>query len=125
MDAQVGRILDQLESSGLDKNTVVVFTSDHGYHMGEHGHWQKNTLFENATRVPLIISTPNFKNDGSISNNPVELIDIYPTLMDLTNINTPEHVVGKSLLPIINNKNASRKAIPLRWVLMVLTQWLT
>ena len=116
VDAQVGRILDQLESSGLDKNTVVVFTSDHGYHMGEHGHWQKNTLFENATRVPLIISTPNFKNDGSISNNPVELIDIYPTLMDLTNINTPEHVVGKSLLPIINNKNASvRENALTRW----------
>ena len=79
IDAQVGRILDQLELSGLDKNTVVVFTSDHGYHMGEHGHWQKNTLFENSTRVPLIISIPNFKNDGSTSNSPVELIDVYPT----------------------------------------------
>ncbi len=55
-DAQVGRILDALESTGLAKNTVVVFTSDHGYHMGEHGHYQKTTLFENAARVPLIIS---------------------------------------------------------------------
>ena len=116
VDAQVGRILDQLELSGLDKNTVVVFTSDHGYHMGEHGHWQKNTLFENSTRVPLIISVPNFKNDGSTSNSPVELIDVYPTLMDLTNINTPEHVVGKSLLPLINNKNASvRESALTRW----------
>ena len=59
VDAQVGRILDQLEANGQDKNTVIVFTSDHGYHLGEHGHWQKNTLFENATRIPLIISTPN------------------------------------------------------------------
>ena len=116
IDAQVGRILDQLELSGLDKNTVVVFTSDHGYHMGEHGHWQKNTLFENSTRVPLIISVPNFKNGGSTSNSPVELIDVYPTLMDLTNINTPEHVVGKSLLPLINNNNASvRESALTRW----------
>ena len=107
---------NQIELSGLDKNTVVVFTSDHGYHMGEHGHWQKNTLFENSTRVPLIISVPNFKNDGSTSNSPVELIDVYPTLMDLTNINTPEHVVEKSLLPLINNNNASvRESALTRW----------
>ena len=84
VDAQVGRILDHLEATGLDKNTIVVFTSDHGYHMGEHGHWQKQTLFENATRIPLIISTPNLENNGAKSNSPVELIDIYPTLMDLT-----------------------------------------
>ena len=53
VDSQVGRLLDHLEACGLDKNTVVVFTSDHGYHMGEHGHWQKQTLFENATRIPV------------------------------------------------------------------------
>ena len=63
--------------------------------MGEHGHWQKQTLFENATRVPLIISAPNLKNKGLISNSPVELIDLYPTLMDLTNIKKPQHLVGK------------------------------
>ena len=107
VDAQVGRLLDQLESSGLDKNTVIVFTSDHGYHMGEHGHWQKQTLFENATRIPLIISAPNSENKGVISMSPVELIDLYPTLMDLTDINTPQHVVGKSLKPLMKNVNAS------------------
>jgi arylsulfatase A-like enzyme len=80
VDAQVGRILDQLEANGLDENTVVVFTSDHGYHMGEHGHWQKQTLFENSTRVPLIISAPNLDKKGEISDSPVELIDLYPTL---------------------------------------------
>ena len=116
VDAQVGRILDQLENSGLDKNTVVVFTSDHGYHMGEHGHWQKNTLFENATRVPLIISAPSLENKGVKSISPVELIDLYPTLMDLTNINTPEHVIGKSLQPIMKNVNASvRESALTRW----------
>ena len=107
VDAQVGRILDQLEANGLDENTVVVFTSDHGYHMGEHGHWQKQTLFENSTRIPLIISAPNSENKGVISMSPVELIDLYPTLMDLTNINTPQHVVGKSLEPLMKNVNAS------------------
>ena len=116
VDAQLGRILDQLEANGLDENTVVVFTSDHGYHMGEHGHWQKQTLFENSTRVPLIISAPNLDKKGEISDSPVELIDLYPTLMDLTNINTPEHVVGKSLKPIIKNVNASvRESALTRW----------
>ena len=117
VDAQVGRILDHLEATGLDKNTVVVFTSDHGYHLGEHGHWQKQTLFENATRVPLIISTPALENKGVTSNSPVELIDIYPTLMDLTDITTPKHVVGKSLVPIIEkNVNATvRESALTRW----------
>jgi iduronate 2-sulfatase len=116
VDAQVGRILDHLEDSGLDKNTVVVFTSDHGYHLGEHGHWQKNTLFENATRVPLIISAPNSEKKGVTSSSPVELIDLYPTLMDLTNISAPLHVVGKSLKPIMKNINASVRGSALtRW----------
>ena len=116
VDAQVGRILDHLESTGLDKNTVVVFTSDHGYHMGEHGHWQKQTLFENATRIPLIISAPNSENTGKKSMSPVELIDLYPTLMDLTNISIPQNVVGKSLEPLMNNVNASvRESALTRW----------
>ena len=116
VDAQLGRILDQLEATGLDENTIVVFTSDHGYHMGEHGHWQKQTLFENATRIPLIISTPNSEIKGVKSNSPVELIDLYPTLMDLTNINTPKHVVGKSLEPLMKNVNNSvRGSAITRW----------
>ncbi|MAJ97854.1 MAG: iduronate-2-sulfatase [Flavobacteriales bacterium] len=116
VDAQVGRLLDHLKSSGLDKNTIVVFTSDHGYHMGEHGHWQKQTLFDNATRIPLIISFPNMKNKGGISKSPVELIDLYPTLMDLTGINIPEHVVGKSLEPLMKNLKASVRGSALtRW----------
>ena len=121
VDAQLGRILDYLEVSGLDKNTIVVFTSDHGYHMGEHGHWQKQTLFENATRIPLIISTPNSEIKGAKSNSPVELIDLYPTLMDLTNINTPKHVVGKSLEPLMKNVNNSVRGSAInkmaKWIL--------
>ena len=104
LDSQIGRILKKLEETGLDKNTIVVFTSDHGYHLGEHGHWQKQTLFENSTRVPLIFSGPGIEKNIKINKSPVELIDIYPTLMDLTGIDTPDHVVGKSLKPIFDNK---------------------
>ena len=115
VDAQIGRILDQLVVNGLDKNTIVVFTSDHGYHLGEHGHWQKQTLFENATRVPLIISNPNLEHKGVKSMSPVELIDLYPTLMELTGISTPQHVVEK-FNSIMNNINTSVRGSALtRW----------
>jgi arylsulfatase A-like enzyme len=116
IDAQVGRIINKLKQTGLDKNTIVVFTSDHGYHMGEHGHWQKQTLFNNATKVPLIINVPGEDYISKISKSPVELIDIFPTLMDLTNIITPSHVVGQSLKPIIENKSSDvRKNALTRW----------
>ena len=116
VDAQVGRIINQLKQTGLDKNTIVVFTSDHGYHMGEHGHWQKQTLFNNATKVPLIINAPGPDYISKVSNSPVELIDVFPTLTDLTSIITPSHVVGKSLMPIIQNKSSSvRKNALTRW----------
>lgn len=100
VDAQIGRILDKLKETGLEDNTIVVFTSDHGYHMREHGHWQKMTLFENATRVPLIISGPSVEK--GLNKSPVELVDLYPTLMDLVGFETPTFVSGKSLEPILS-----------------------
>jgi len=103
MDAQIGRVLDKLKATGLDKNTIIVFTSDHGYHLGEHGHWQKQTLFNDATRVPLIIAGPGIPKNKKIEESPVELVDLYPTLMDLVNINTPKFVQGKSLVPLLQN----------------------
>ena len=119
VDSQVGRVLDHLEASGLNENTIVVFTSDHGYHMGEHGHWQKQTLFENATRVPLIISMPytvSTTAKAKRSMSPVELIDLYPTLMELTKIETPQHVVGKSLQAVMQNEKTSVRGSALtRW----------
>ena len=116
VDAQIGRILKKLKQTGLDKNTIVVFTSDHGYHLGEHGHWQKQTLFENSTRVPLIFSGPGIESNVRIENSPVELIDIYPTLMDLTGIESPDHVVGKSLRPVFENNNFKvRNSALTRW----------
>ena len=103
MDAQIGRVLDKLKETGLDKNTIVVFTSDHGYHLGEHGHWQKQTLYEDATRVPLIIAGPGVLKNKKIEDAPVELVDLYPTIMDLVTMNTPKFVKGKSLVPMLKN----------------------
>ena len=103
VDAQIGRVLDKLKETGLDKNTIVVFTSDHGYHLGEHGHWQKQTLFEDGTRVPLIIAGPGIKINNKIINNPVELVDLYPTIMELVQMQTPKFVSGKSIVPLLEN----------------------
>ena len=98
MDAQIGRVLDKLKETGLDKNTIVIFTSDHGYHLGEHGHWQKQTLFDAATRVPLIFAGPGIRKNKRVEY-PTELVDLYPTIMDMVGMQTPDFVQGKSLVP--------------------------
>jgi len=105
-DAQVGKILDGLEASGLAENTVVVFTSDHGYHMGEHGHWQKTTLFENAARVPLIISAPGAKAKGGVAGTPAEMVDFYPTLAELCGLEPPAYLSGVSLAAALDDATA-------------------
>jgi arylsulfatase A-like enzyme len=105
-DAQVGRILDRLEQLRLADNTIVLFTSDHGYHMGEHGHWQKTTLFENAARVPLIISVPGMKTAGQAASAPAEMTDFYPTLAELCRLPAPDHVSGVSLKPVLEDVTA-------------------
>ncbi|MEC5126741.1 sulfatase [Verrucomicrobiales bacterium BCK34] len=102
-DAQVGKILAALEDTGLDENTIVTFTSDHGYHMGEHGHWQKTTLFENATHVPMIIAAPQQKMRGESTMMPAEMVDFYPTLSELCDLNQPKHLSGVSLVPVLND----------------------
>ena len=105
-DAQLGRILDALDESGLAKNTVVVFTSDHGYHMGEHGHWQKTTLFENAARVPLVIAGPGVTAKGATTEAPAEMVDFYPTLGELCGLKPPKSVSGVSLAPTLKDPTA-------------------
>jgi len=102
-DAQLGRLLDALERLELDDNTIVVFTSDHGYHMGEHGHYLKTTLFENGDRMPLIISVPGMKQAGEVTHSPAEMVDFYPTLSDLAGLPRPEHLSGVSLAPTLAN----------------------
>lgn len=106
-DAQLGRILDALDETGLDENTIVLFTSDHGYHMGEHGHWQKTTLFEAAARIPLIISGPGVMQAGIATQAPAEMVDFYPTLAELCHLSRPDYLSGVSLVPVLKDPFAS------------------
>ncbi|MCP4847003.1 MAG: sulfatase [Verrucomicrobiaceae bacterium] len=101
MDEQVGRILDELDRLGLRDETAVVFTSDHGYHLGEHTFWQKSNLHEEVTRVPLIISLPGGRSGRSKSL--VELVDLFPTLSAVAGLKAPEELHGTSLLPILSD----------------------
>jgi len=99
MDAQLGKILQKLKETGLDKNTVVVLWGDHGWKLGEHGMWCKHTNFELDTHVPLIIKVPG--QDAFESDSFAELIDIYPTLADICNLEAPANIQGESLMPAI------------------------
>ncbi len=101
MDAQVGKVLDALKAEGLDDNTIVIFTSDHGFHLDEHDFWMKVSLHEESVRVPLIIKVPGKK--PAVCNTFVELLDLYPTISELAGIKTSEHIQGKSLVKTLDN----------------------
>ncbi|MEL0117382.1 MAG: sulfatase [Opitutae bacterium] len=104
IDAQVGRLLDALDQLDLADNTIVVFWSDHGYHLGEHnGIWQKRTLFEQGARAPLLIRAPGAKGNGQPCRKIVEFVDIYPTLTELAGIKPPAELEGRSLHPLLEN----------------------
>ena len=104
MDEQVGRVLEALDELGLRENTIVIFSSDHGYLLGHHHKFQKQHLFEESTRVPFILSVPWMtKSHGHASNKITELVDLYPTLAELAGLTPPANLQGQSLLPLLKN----------------------
>lgn len=110
IDHQVGLLLDALSDLGLDESTIVVFVSDHGFHLGEHGGlWRKQSQFEESTRVPLIVRAPGVAG-GATSTGLVELVDLYPTLADLSGLPVPADLEGTSFRPLLENPDRNWKS---------------
>lgn len=107
VDAQIGRLLAQLEKSGLRENTIIVFWSDHGWHLGEMSAWGKMTNYEVGTRIPFLISVPGIEPGRTESL--AELVDLYPTLCDLLAVEAPEHLAGQSLVPVLKDPDTRVK----------------
>lgn len=105
MDAQVGRIVEAVEASGRAENTIFVFTSDHGYFLGEHDFWSKMGLHEESVRIPMIIAGPGIEN--GVTDSLAQQIDYYPTLSQLASLEIPSHVEGKSLVPVLRDNEAT------------------
>ncbi|MCF6332717.1 MAG: sulfatase [Draconibacterium sp.] len=107
-DAQIGKLLDELEKQGVADNTIIVLWGDHGWHLGDHGIWCKHSNFEQATHSPLIFSAPGTKA-GNKNSSPTEFVDIFPTLCDLAEIGTPDNLDGVSLKPILTGEKTKVK----------------
>jgi arylsulfatase A-like enzyme len=109
VDAQIGRVLDELERLGLADNTVVVLWGDHGWHLGDHGFWTKHTNYEHAAHAPLILRVPGRKEKGIKTKAMVEFVDIYPTLCDACGVPKPKELEGLSMMPLVANPRQSWK----------------
>lgn len=109
VDSQIARVLEKLRELHLDENTIIVLTGDHGYQLGEHGLWAKQTLFEGANHVPLIIAAPGVK--AGARSGLAEQVDIYPTLCDLAGLPKPKHLQGRSLKPMLDDPAAKGKQV--------------
>lgn len=118
MDAQVGRVVDALDRLGLSDKTIIVFTSDHGYHMGEHGLWQKMSLFEESSRVPLLVVAPETTKPGTSISEPVSQVDLFPTLAALCGVTPPENLQGQNLATMLANPEAKGRG----WALTQVTR---
>ena len=103
VDAQVGKVLDAMDRLKLWDNTIVVLLGDHGYHLGEHGWWNKVTVFDIGARVPFVMWVPKSQGMGAETEAVVELLDLYPSLVDLCHLKPPHELQGKSLRPIVED----------------------
>lgn len=108
VDAQVGKLMLALKENGLDKNTIVVFWGDHGWHFGDHSLWAKHSNFEQATHVPMMFMVPGITS-GKANANPVEFVDIFPTLAELNGFPVASYLDGVSLVPALNDNNLKIK----------------
>lgn len=106
-DAEIGRLLDALDAGGHADDTIVVLWGDHGWHLGEKQHWRKFALWEEATRVPLIIAAPGLTSPGRRSGRTVTLLDLYPTLVELCDLPDLDGLEGNSLVPLLRDPNAA------------------
>ncbi|MEI8212466.1 MAG: sulfatase [Planctomycetota bacterium] len=118
MDAQLGKILSALDRLGLAQNTMIVFTSDHGYHVGEHGLWQKMSLFEESARVPLLIVAPGVSQPGSVVREPVSHVDLAPTLYEWCGLPRSAAHQGESLIPYLRDPSHAGRG----WALTQVTR---
>lgn len=109
VDAQIGKMIAAIEEEGLRENTIIVVWGDHGWHLGDMGVWGKATNYEIATRVPLIIWTPDMQTRGEKTEALVELVDIYPTLCELAGVAVPEHTEGHSFVPLLDKPHQQWK----------------
>ena len=108
VDAQVGKVVAELDKLGLAENTIIVLWGDHGWHLGDHGLWCKHSNFEQATRAPLIVIAPGYKGNQK-TESPTEFVDVFPTLCQLTGLKIPGQLEGTSLVPILKNPGAEIK----------------
>ena len=109
VDAQIGRLLVTLDDLGIRKDTIIVLWGDHGYKLGEHGSWGKQTNYEIDAQVSLIVSKPDAEGNGNTCDSLVELVDIFPTLCDLADLEKPGHLEGQSLTPLLENVEGTVK----------------
>ena len=109
VDAQIGRVLAELDALGLRENTIIVVWGDHGWHLGEYGIWGKATNYEVATRTPLIVCAPKMAAAGKGSKALVEFVDVYPTLCELAGLALPKHLEGKSFMPLLTDPDQAWK----------------
>ncbi len=109
MDAQLGKVLDALDTNGLAKNTIIVFWGDHGWHLGDHGMWCKHTNYEQAAHIPLLVNAPGVTKEGSRTQSLTETVDIYPTLAELAGLKAPETLDGRSFASVLKDSTASNR----------------